>query len=111
MRRIPAIAAIVIGLAMVVGLIAMSGFSRASDGENLITDAAASTSNTGVVRLRNDVTILNDASTAIVDQVFPAFARQLQMSDADFEQRLRATHPAAAAAFLDQRETIFGSID
>jgi hypothetical protein len=111
MRRIPAVAAIVIGLAMIVGLVAMSGFSKASDGENLITDAEASVSNTGVVRLRKDVTTLDQASAAVVERVFPAFAREVGLDDAEFEQRLRSTHPEAAAAFLDQREAIFTSID
>ena len=47
----------------------------------------------------------------MVEQVFPAFARELGISQAEFEQRLRATHPEAARAFLDQRDAIFASID
>ena len=111
MRRVPAVAAIVLGAAMVIGVIGMSGFTKASDGETLIADAEASVSNEGVVRLRNDVTTVDQASTAVVDQVFPAFARELGISQAEFEQRLQATHPEAARAFLDQRDAIFVSID
>ena len=111
MRRVPAVAAIVLGAAMVIGVIGMSGFTKASDGENLIADAEASVSDEGVVRLRNDVTTVDQASTAVVEQVFPAFARELGISQAEFEQRLRATHAEAAAAFLDQRDAIFASID
>jgi len=111
MRRVPAVAAIVVGAAMVIGLIGMSGFTKASDGENLIADAEASVSNEGVVRLRNDVTTVDQASTAVVKRVFPAFAQELGISQAEFEQRLRATHPEAASAFIDQRDAIFASID
>ncbi len=111
MRRIPAVAALAVGIVIIISLVALSGFSKASDGQNLIDDAANSASETGIVRLRSDVDALNDASTAVVDQVFPAFARELGLSDTEFEQRLRASHPQAASAFLDQRGAIFGSID
>jgi hypothetical protein len=111
MRRIPAVVAIVIGATMIIGLVAMSGFSKASDGEDLIRDAGPTTSNTGVVRLRKDVTILNQASDDVVTKVFPAFAQQLGIDDTEFARRLRATHPAAEKAFLDQRTTIFASVD
>jgi hypothetical protein len=96
---------------MVIGLIAMSGFSKASDGQNLITDAESSVGETGIVRFRNDVDALNAASKDVVDKVFPAFAQELGISDTEFEQRLRATHPEAATAFLDQQGAIFQSID
>ena len=111
MRRVPAVAAIVIGLAMVVGLIAMSGFSKASDGENLIVDAESSVGEEGIVRFRSDVTALDAASQDVVEKVFPVRAQELGISDAEFEQRLRATHPEAATAFLDERATIFESLD
>ena len=64
-----------------------------------------------MVRLRNDVTTVDEASTAVVEQVFPAFAQELGISQAEFEQRLRTSHPEAASAFLDQRDAIFASID
>ena len=111
MRRAPAVVAIVIGLVMVVGVVAMSGFSKASDGENLIVDAESSVGEEGIVRFRNDVTALDAASTDVVEQVFPALAQELGVSDAELEQRLRASHPEASTAFLDQRLAIFESLD
>ena len=111
MRRAPAVVAIVIGLVLAVGVVAMSGFSKASDGENLIVDAESSVGEEGIVRFRSDVTALDAASQDVVEKVFPAFAQELGISEAEFEQRLRATHPEAATAFLDERATIFESLD
>ena len=109
MRRVPAVVAVVVGLALTVGVFAMSGFSKARSGENLIDDAQGSVSKTGIVRFRGDLEELK-AAAGDLEKLFPAFAAALGLNDAQFEQKLRTEFPAITEV-VDRGSEILGAIE
>jgi hypothetical protein len=111
MRRIPAVVAIVIGAVLVVGVFAMSGFSKASAGANLIDDARPSVSKAGIVRFRADLEELKAGAHDTVNGVFPSFAQATGVTDAEFKARVRTAYPALATAVIDRGDEILGSIE
>jgi hypothetical protein len=111
MRRVPAVVAVVIGVVLVVGVFAMSGFSRSRSGENLIDDAQGSVGKTGIVRFRADLEELKGAAGDVTEKVFPAYASALGLSKADFDQTLQSDFPAIHTAVVVRGAEILGSIE
>lgn len=111
MRRIPAVVAAVTGIVLVVGIFAMSGFSRASAGEDLIVDARPSVDKKGIVRFRSDLEQLKAGADDVSQRVFPEFRDALGMTDAEFEAKVRSDYPAVASALIDQGGDILGAIE
>jgi hypothetical protein len=111
MRRVAAVVAGLTGIVLIVGVFTTSDFSRASAGERLITDARPVVSKHGLVRLRSDLDTLKAGVDDVVQRVFPAFADELGMTEAEFEAKLRSDHPALARGFVDEGGTILGAIE
>ncbi len=99
------------GIILIGGVFAMSGFSRASAGENLIVDARPVVSGKNIVQFRADFDAVNTAVDDVVQRVFPAFANELGMTDAEFDAKLRSDHPAVARAFVDESAVILGAFE
>lgn len=111
MRRIPAVVAAVTGIVLIVGIFAMSSFSRASAGEDLIVDARPSVDKNGIVRFRSDLDTLKAGADDVVQRVFPAFAAELGMTEAEFEAKVRSDHPALVHAFINEGAAILDAIE
>jgi hypothetical protein len=97
-RKLVAIAAIVVGLGLVVVDLSYSFFARANGGEH-ITDRFRSTMSTeGLAALDQNFATIKGLGNEFINEAAPAFAKELGMSDAEFAAFVKQNFPATGQA-------------
>lgn len=94
MTRIAALAAVVAGIVLIVVTFALSLFPRAYAGERASDNFRAIMSPSGVVQQKAGLDLVAGFVTGYSTQAAPAFARELRMSQAQYQRFVAANYPA-----------------
>ena len=96
MRRVASITAIIVGLALSVGLLAGGGLSGAVTGERLLDGARPSASGEGSAQLRADTDLVKAGIAQIVGEELPAHRDALGLNEQQFDVFLADCCPGVA---------------
>ena len=109
MRRVVGFFAIVIGLTLCVGTVAIDAFGRAASGQRLL-DGARPTMSDDVARLRNNLDTLVAGTDEFFNGAIPAISAELGTSPTQLLATLSRDYPKFAA-LLSRREEITTALD